>query len=148
MCRNTTSSKSIFPKFTYYAIILLFAFANLFFQKFCRHNRCIPRIKIVYNAKCKLCTQIMSTEHWDCKEYKATWLKKPGLNRSVIWRGCFSMFLFRGSGAYPLPSQKNHISKPLSGAIFTRSAMVSYQIKLANHDHWCHKNKHCKFFYQ
>ena len=42
MCRNTAPWKSIFPKSIYYASILLFAFANLLFQKFCRHNQRIP----------------------------------------------------------------------------------------------------------
>jgi len=52
MCRNTASWKSFFLKFTYYASILLFAFLNLLFQNFCRHNRRIPN---TCNIPARLC---------------------------------------------------------------------------------------------
>jgi len=43
MCYNTAVLSPVCPKFAYFASILLFAFASLFFQFFCQQNRRIPK---------------------------------------------------------------------------------------------------------
>jgi len=40
MCYNAAVLSPVYP--AYFASILLFAFASLFFQIFCRQNWCIP----------------------------------------------------------------------------------------------------------
>jgi len=42
MCLNTAILNPFCLKFTYFASVLLIAFADLFFQFFCWQNRCTP----------------------------------------------------------------------------------------------------------
>jgi len=44
MCYNAAVLSPVCPKFAYFASILLFAFASLFFQFFCWQNRRIPML--------------------------------------------------------------------------------------------------------
>jgi len=74
MCYNAAVLSPVCPKFAYFASILLFAFASLFLQFFCRQNRCIPSTdstlsqKVIERQTKYLELKIELSRVWKCRK--------------------------------------------------------------------------------